>query len=279
MTSSGAYVGNGTLAKEERYEWRQNTSRGEVGWVRVEDIHVDSRYQREATDSQVLKIAKTWNWVACAAIILARRSDGTLWAIDGQHRVLAAQRRSDTRELPCIIFNVEEVAEEARHFREINTIRKAVSSIDNFNAAIVEGEKSAIAVKQMVEQSGYVVSRSSSNFTVQCVRAIQTEMVRDDALCREVWKLCVDICNGECVKDRVFQSLCEVERRLRKRGDQQSIFDSHNRRKLIEAGQSVLKEECHKAAEYHKKGGAAVWAKGIVKFLNQSRSTRRIDDI
>jgi len=40
--------------------------------------------------------------------VVALRDDNKWFVVDGQHRKLAADQRSDIRELPCLVFETNE---------------------------------------------------------------------------------------------------------------------------------------------------------------------------
>ena len=106
-------IRGGNKTKIDRYKWTVKDETGEIRQLNKSVLKVDHEYQRNASERKVLALANSWSWVACGAIVVGQR-DSTYWVIDGQHRVLAARRRADIEMLPCLIFQSDGVASEAR---------------------------------------------------------------------------------------------------------------------------------------------------------------------
>ena len=83
----------GNKDKIERYDWKLLDQPGELRMLNKKVLRVDEQYQREATEPKVKEIARAWSWLACGALLVAER-DGVYFVFDGQHRALAALRRS-----------------------------------------------------------------------------------------------------------------------------------------------------------------------------------------
>ena len=94
------------LDKVQRYGWVTAHAQGRFEMINKRLLNVNTEiYQREASKTKVLELASNWSWIACGALIVADR-DGVYWVADGQHRKLAADKRSDIKELPCMVFTV-----------------------------------------------------------------------------------------------------------------------------------------------------------------------------
>jgi hypothetical protein len=94
-------------------------------WIGVERLAIDESYQR-ATDSAasrrlIHRIKTDWNWNYCQPIVVSRRSDGSLFVIDGQHRLTAAVARGDIPHLPCVVISGQDENGEASAFVALNT--------------------------------------------------------------------------------------------------------------------------------------------------------------
>jgi hypothetical protein len=76
-----------------------------------DQLLIDESYQRslEAANSQTLirRIAMHWDWGLCQPLFVARRADGSLYVVDGQHRLEAAKLRGDIWQLPCVVTSFE----------------------------------------------------------------------------------------------------------------------------------------------------------------------------
>lgn len=132
-------------------------------WIAVERLAIDESYQR-ATDSGTSRrliagIADAWNWNLCQPLVVSRRPDGSLFVIDGQHRLCGAIRRGDIPHLPCVVVTD---ADEAQTFIFLNTKRQRLSQGDIFNAMLAAGDESAKATAAILEQTGWKLTRNHS---------------------------------------------------------------------------------------------------------------------
>lgn len=127
-------------------------------WVAPRELRVDETYQRsmESSTSQALirRIATFWDWGLCQPVNVARREDGSLWIVDGQHRHAAAIMRGDIPHLPCVILAFRDRAEEAAAFVALNQQRRALGAVDVFKASLAAGDEDATAIMQTIRDAG-----------------------------------------------------------------------------------------------------------------------------
>lgn len=133
-------------------------------WIAVERLAIDESYQR-ATDGPasrrlIQKITKGWNWNFCQPLVVSRRDDGTLYVIDGQHRLSAAMERGDIPHLPCVVIGGVEC--EAAAFVALNTQRQKLSAGDVFNAMLAAGDPDAKRVAELLQETGWRMARTSN---------------------------------------------------------------------------------------------------------------------
>lgn len=139
----GQPVANGMatpmLSKVERYGWKTAEGMGVMRLIDKRELRVDHVYQRdENNEDKILAMARNWSWLACGALIVGHRS-GLYYVIDGQNRWAASMKRQDIANLPCVVFEVADVADEARGFLAANTLRKGLSSVDRLKPRKVAG--------------------------------------------------------------------------------------------------------------------------------------------
>ena len=131
------------------------------------ELRLDDSYQRSTDNggSQALirKIATGWDWRMCLPLVVSKREDGSLWVIDGQHRLAAAQLRGDIPFLPCCVGVYGSVADEAAMFVAMNRVRKARNLRDDGHAAIASGDGEAIQIRSIIEGAGFTVSRKTGS--------------------------------------------------------------------------------------------------------------------
>jgi len=278
------HTSNGTY--NNSHNGRTTTDQtGEFMWLDKRILNVDMTYQRERTNKKTLvDMAKKWSWTACGALTIIKRLDGTYWIDDGQGRKLAADMRKDIPTLPCMVFisQSSKPIEEAASFLEINSKRSILKTLDRFKARIASEDPLALAIRDMVEASGYHLAYGKDRKTVGCVGALSQAMKTRSHVARRVWDLCVDLHRGDRISEDIYFGLfaLEIELSGRKSSDVESIFQKHNLDGLRRLGVVGLKEYINACKVYKKgKGGERTNAQGILDGLNKGRSKRRIPDI
>lgn len=137
-----------------------------IEWIGVDRLAVDETYQRScanpASEALIARIAARWDWRLFQPLACARRAEGAIVVIDGQHRLLGARRRGDIPHLPCIVGQFETVADEATAFAAMNRQRKAMSTLDLYRAQIAAGEPDAVQALGVVTDVGLGLSRHTN---------------------------------------------------------------------------------------------------------------------
>ena len=133
---------------------------------RIPDLNVDAAYQRstEAGPSVTLirRIAMFWDWSLFHPLSVARRPDGSLWVVDGQHRLAAARLRRDLYDLPCVVSHYASVDEEAASFVAMNMARRPLSALDLFRAAHAGHGDVAVAIAAWMQGAGLSLAGHSN---------------------------------------------------------------------------------------------------------------------
>jgi hypothetical protein len=149
---------------------------------RVHDLSVDPSYQRsvDAGPSKTLirRIAMYWDWGLFQPLIVARRDDGSLWVVDGQHRLEAAKLRRDLYDLPCVITRYASAAEEAASFVALNQQRRPLNRMQIYRAALAAGDEEARVIQAALEPAGLWIG-SGTDLSIQkpgaitCLRGLE----------------------------------------------------------------------------------------------------------
>lgn len=135
-------------------------------WVAVERLQVDAEYQR-ATDGHASRriiygMVKCWDWALCQPLVVSRREDGSLFVLDGQHRLNGARQRGDIMHLPCVILTGCSHTAEAEAFVSLNTKRQRLSQAELFNAMLAASDPEAVAVSAMIRETGWSIARTKN---------------------------------------------------------------------------------------------------------------------
>lgn len=272
-----APVPNGPpVDKVEKFGWVITDQPGELMWLDKGLLQIDHEYQRDHVNNErVLRITRQWSWVACGTLAVGRRADGTFWVMDGQHRKLAADKRSDIPKLPCMVFRVYGKSQEAGAFLSLNTERGPVKTIDKFNALVMAKDAHALAVKSMVEADGYTIKRGAHEGNVQCLGTLMSAVRKDGEVAKVAWVLCTKLYQRKGnVHDKVFSALFNAESFMRQQ-ECGSLCDPHNVAALIRHDVTAVINSINAAVAYHG-GGEKAGAEGVIRLLNKGRRTRVI---
>jgi len=258
------------MDKIKNYGWTVTDSLGELRMISKHDLVVDHEYQRNASSGRVLAMAKEWSWVACGAFSVADRG-GRLFVVDGQHRYLAAMRRSDIDMLPCVVFHSQSVAAEAKAFVEANTNRRPMHSAEKFRAQLIAGDVDAMTVYWLAKQSGRDITTESGPKTVRCVGALLKCAKTDSQKLKRIWPVIADVCQGHPLHARIVDAFWYVESNMR---DGESIADRRWRDRLTSVGYHALLDGMTKFAAAYSRGGARVFAMGVMECVNKGLRNR-----
>lgn len=89
-------------------------------WVRLADLRSDPSYQREMDPRVIKKLADAWDDNLCEVITVNRRTDGSLYVVEGQKRVTAKRLRfGDDEVIECKVVSVGGPREEKALFDAI----------------------------------------------------------------------------------------------------------------------------------------------------------------
>ncbi len=266
-------VGN---PKVERYGWVVKDEPGEFAMIDKSLLKVDHNYQRsKVANSRILRIAREWSWIACNALCVAKRTDGSLWLMDGQHRKLAADKRSDIKKLPCMVWSIEDSANEARGFLDKNTLRSSVNVHQKFKSRLYARDEVALTIASIVDESGYKIANTDSKHTVRCIAAIERAWLQDQQLAITAWETSVKVCRGGHINKDIFEGLFRLEVALQKE-EKGSITDRYNIDKLENVGTDIIINTVRRIKGMLGKGGSRVAAEAILAVLNHGRSSRKI---
>jgi hypothetical protein len=248
---------------------------GRFEWIPKDRLLVDPSYQREAITSKVKRMAAEWSWIAPGVLIVARRG-GKLYVIDGDHRVLAARRRADVTQLPCMVFETETAVEEARGFLATNTNRRPLSALDRFRAQVTVGDEAATLVHRLLEEAGYALATSVAfdGRRTKCVGVMVRYAKEDRESYLRAWPLILEVAAGGPIYERVVQAIAYVEQRLGGTGESLAKDPWHQR--LVRLGPHGIRDATARAASYFVKRGEKIWAMGLIDALNRGLRNRLV---
>jgi hypothetical protein len=147
-----------------------------------DQLRIDESYQRSLeqrpSKTLILRIAVHWDWGLCQPLVVARRADGGLYVVDGQHRLAAAKLRGDIWQLPCVVASFRNAAEEAASFVALNQQRRPLNRMQIYRAALAAGDEEAITIQRALDAAGLRIG-TSPDLTIQkpgaitCLRGLE----------------------------------------------------------------------------------------------------------
>ena len=256
------------LDKVSRYSWTIRNAPGEFLMIPKTELEVDPAYQRNHINQhRVDVLCRTWDWIACGCLVVALRDDNKWFVMDGQHRKLAADQRSDIQELPCLVFETTNRREEALGFLAINQGRVGVGSLDRYRAQLLTGNKTACAVEAMLRSTGHRAGDKPSARTVSCVQCLCSLANEDRGRFERLWPLLAELHADCAMSDLVVKGLWTVDKWLGER----SVTEPPYREKLLVVGGQGLHHEIRREMVVVGQGGTRVFACAIAKYLNKQR--------
>lgn len=273
-TKSGETAHDGR-SKIERYGWADAGQPGQLRQVSKHALVVNHAYQRELRESTVATVSQSFSWAAFGALIVFESPEG-LAIVDGQNRHAAAMRRADVDLLPCVVFPSRGAAEEARAFLAINGTRRTVSAMDKHRATLLAGDPVTAEVDALVRAAGMTVCDGPGPNYFRAV-ALLTRLVASSATAPAVRRVWPTLCAARentpsgTISERVLDGLVHIEGRL---PEGVSLADARWTARIVSIGLDELHLAAVRAAALYAKGGARVWAVGIVDRINKGLKAR-----
>lgn len=130
--------------------------------VKVRELHVDPNYQRGLSQPRIAAMARHWDPLLADEIKVSMRQDGSLWLIDGQHRMAAAML-ANIDELFAMVMTGLTPEQEADLFVRGTKQRKGFNSLEEWKAALSAGYPDVVAINALVERLGGRVNTSPNS--------------------------------------------------------------------------------------------------------------------
>ena len=266
-TSNLETVNGGKTDKLKRYGWVIKDAPGEMKFIKKTALRIPDEYQRDLNNKKAQDYASAWSWFGCAVIVVARRHDGALYIVDGQHRHSAAMRRSDIDVLPCIVFECESISDEAKAFITCNTSRKSMSSIEKLKGLTASGDEIASYVTREFDRLGLVIKKTATKaMEIKCIAVCQKLAGKDRQSFSDTLELCCELSRNEQVpiSERVLFAIEYINQNT-----DEGINNKRLRKRIIDVGHLAILNGANKASAYFSRGGEKVWAEGAISTINK----------
>lgn len=265
MAGNQEVTGRTKKDKVEHFQWVMTGRPGELRYLNKQVLEIDHTYQRHAKNARVLKLARRWNWLACGVLIVAYRQ-GKYYVVDGQHRLLAALKRSDIDKLPCLVFASKEVIDEAIAFRDGNKERRPITTLEQWNANLVANDADTVFSDELIASIGRSPDRDSRATTVSCLNAIVSAARANRAELVRIFPLVAEVCRDNPFHARVFSAMIYLECNL---DNGESLTSKRWSDRVRRLGYQGVLDAANRAASFYAKGGPKVWALGLLAELNK----------
>ena len=142
--------------------------------IPIKNLVSNQPYQRPISNMHVGKTAMHFDLYQINPVKVSRR-DGVNYVFDGQHTIETVATASKSRETPvwCMIYDDLEYEQEADIFANQKKYTRPLKSIEIFNANIEAENEIQMAIKQIVEGYGLVISPRRIPGHVQAVSALE----------------------------------------------------------------------------------------------------------
>jgi hypothetical protein len=259
-------------------------TRSSYDWLSITQMKVDHRFQRLLRKAWVKRHEHLFDANQIGTIVVSRRSDGSLWIIDGQHRVelLRAVGWGD-QALYCEIFDCITLQEEAAIFLSRND-KITPRAFDEFKARLTKGDEDALAIQRIVTLLDLKINEGQTEGSVSAVRALEyihgggrTASQKDGAIALGKTLQAIVGAWGKAAANfqgQVIEGLGLVFLRYGKRVDPQQMASKLSK---IGGGASGLIGQAKALRDLH--GGGLAYAVGgvIVQRYNRGLRTAKLD--
>jgi hypothetical protein len=259
----------------KNHGWTDNTVPGVFALIDKNSIHIPGEYQRKQIESKVSNIARDFSWPAFGTLLVAQRPDGSLMAMDGAHRLFAVRKLGTVTNVPCMVFKMERVEEEAKAFIDANTNRKQMTAVQAHRAALLAGQYEAVVAQELVDKCERIISEGLWDRSFSAIGTLKDEIKRDEKAARNAFVVAHAICHKRNIHANMLRGLCYIEAALNRKG--RTLNDKFCTDRLVKIGADRLIERITYMVKAKGKGGGKVVAEGIVAEFNRNLRTNSIE--
>lgn len=226
-------------------------------------INVDEVYQREVDDKRARGYSENFSWSAFGVASVAVRPDGTFWAFDAATRLRTAMYVETIREVPCMVYEFDDIPSESLAFERLNKHRKSVNAFDTYRSWVASRKPFALFTESLLQAHGYEAGRTSGR-TVRCI-VMMTDMAKQNKeVLAKVWPLVVALHDGSGIDKHVLAALYHLELE----GEGNSILEAKWKKRLMALGSSGVARAAIKGQEFFGNASRKSWMTGVLNAIN-----------
>lgn len=211
-----------TLLKRKPAEWspqllhNRDETTPEVGWVSIGELHYDQLrwdgtgphgYQRPVDENRIQQYCEAFDSRLIGLVVVNRRDDGSLWVIDGQHRI-EVLRRLGKSVVMAEIHSLRSPQDEADLYYKLNSQRKQPNMWNRFGSRASSGDPKALALIELAAEYGFRIGTADRSIaSIAAVNTLETiySWVDGPRLLRQTLRKIADVWPADVIaRDGVF---------------------------------------------------------------------------
>lgn len=164
----------------------------------VEELRVDSDYQRPQNKPQITRITQGFDPRQFGILEVSKRPGGWYAVFDGQHR-LAAARQLGLKDVLCLVHENLTPRDESYLFARLQLDRKTLRPFDRFRAQLFARDPQALEIDQIARDYGFrIVSGNTGPYSISAVTSLEAIYRRGGGpLLRDVLGMIVELWEGD----------------------------------------------------------------------------------
>jgi len=125
-----------------------------LAMVAADSLRVDARYQRSLDERRAAAIGENYNADEFGFPVVSLRDDGSMWLLDGQHRVTGLVLAGAGKKLIAVeVRSGLTLADEAFQFWKLNEGSVSLRAIDRFRARVVAEDSVAVEIERIAKRA------------------------------------------------------------------------------------------------------------------------------
>lgn len=142
--------------------------------IKVKDLVLDLRYQRQPNDAKVSKIARNFNKDAVGVIVCSIREDGVIAIIDGGHRIAAMNLLGmQESNIDALVYFGLTLDQEANIFTLMNEDRTKPKASNIFKAQVIANDEKAVGLDSLLKSLNLVPDNKPGNGIVRGIGTLK----------------------------------------------------------------------------------------------------------
>ena len=239
------------------------------------ELKIDHSYQRPFNLARAKKMAAAWDWDLYAPLTVCLRESGDYYIVDGQHRHGAAMLIDEITHLDCAVHLYETIDKEARIFKRANTEGVKPTPLEITQAGAVAGDPACVAFFMLCDELKLKPNRGGdSPGTLRPIDWVVRNLRRDQPATETLLRIIAEIIHAE--RKPISSILPEGLMYIHEHANV-NLNDPVLARCIRACGALTLEQAATNAVSVNGgggsvKGGARVWAVGMIVALNRQRA-------